>query len=538
MFKQVLQKVLGASGKNTTANSAKEPKEQRPLVANIAENLKILHQVFDLCGDVVFREFQLNTKPALKACVIHIDAVADDSLSSQHLMQSILLDNSALTADMQLTKHNAPQILRDRLITLMEVKTSTDVLELTTHILQGNVALLLEGSATALVGITPGGQGRAILEPVVEPVVRGPRDGFVESYRVNVALVRQRLKSSRLKVEVLQVGAISKTSVAVCYLKGVVNDGTVAEVKERIQRIKIDGIIDSAVIEEFISDEPFTFFPLVLATERPDKTASALLEGRVGIIVDTTPVALIVPATFVTMLQASEDSFNLYIYASFIRLLRFVALNLALLLPAIYIAITTYHQEMLPAALLTSIAQARVGVPFPAFIEALIMELTFELLREAGVRLPHNVGQAVSTVGGLVIGQAAVQAGIVSSSMVIVVALTALASFTIPNISASYSIRILRFALMICAAVLGMPGVMLGLMALLIHLCGLRSFGVPYLSPFAPLSPKDMKDTFVRVPWWAMFTRPHFSGAKEPARQDPKGGPQKPGEGGENSSNK
>ncbi len=533
MFKQLLKKFMGFGGKKGSGQGrASQPQEKRPLSANIDKNLQALRETFDLCGDVIFREFKLNAEPPIRAFVTYVGTLCDEERAGEHVMKALMHETTALPANVRLTQGSALEIVQNRLVTLTELNTSSDLLEVTKHMVNGKLALVIDGSATAIIAGVPGWENRAIEEPDSEPSVRGPRDGFVENLTTNLATIRRRVKTSRLKVENIEVGVLSKQTVSVLYIKGIASDKIVAEVKERIKRIKVDNIIDSGLLQEFIMDEEITVFPLIQTTERPDKTAASLLEGRVALIVDTTPMTLLVPATFITFLQAAEDSYNEAFYATFIRLLRFVALNIALLLPALYIAITTYHQEMLPAKLLNSIAEARSGVPFPAFVEAILMELTFELLREAGTRLPKNVGQAVSTVGGLVIGQAAVQAGVVSSAMVVVVALTAVASFTIPNISASFSIRILRFSLMILAAIMGAPGIMLGLMFILFHLCGLRSFGVPYLSPFAPLSPSDLKDTFIRVPWWAMITRPRLFGAKEPVRQETDNGPVKPGEGG------
>jgi spore germination protein KA len=257
-----------------------------------------------------------------------------------------------------------------------------------------------------------------------------------------------------------------------------------------------------------------------------------MLEGRVVILVDNAPFVTIAPATFITMLQAAEDYYNNAVFATFVRLLRLLALNIALLLPSLTVAAFSFHQELLPTPLLTTTAGARQDLPFPIVLEILFMELTFELLREAGVRLPRTIGQAISTVGGLVIGQAAVNAGFVSPISVIVVSITAISAFVIPNYAAGTAIRVLRFILIILAGILGGVGIMLGLMVLLAHLCSLRSFGIPYLSPFAPLSPGDLKDTLVRVPWWAMLTRPRMFGAAEPVRQDPDQGPIKPDRGG------
>lgn len=365
----------------------------------------------------------------------------------------------------------------------------------------------------------------ADMAKVVETVLAGQAVLFIEG-TPKAIISSRRIKSCRLKMEVLKIGTLTQTDVAIFYIDGIVNDKLVREVKKRLERIEIDGVLESGYLEEFIEDDPNSIFPQVNTTERPDRLCACLMEGRVGILVDNTPMCLIVPATFPQLLQSPEDYYNRFPYATFTRVLRVITMNIALLLPSLYIAVLTFHQEMLPTPLLISIAGQREGVPFPAFLEALMMELVFEFLREAGVRLPRPIGQAVSIVGALVIGQAAVSAGLVSSAMVMVVSLTAIASFTIPTISGSYVIRLLRFPIMILAASFGLFGVMVGLMAVLIHICQLRSFGVPYLAPLAPLKFSELKDTFIRMPWWAMTRRPTLLKVPDPVRQKPN---QKPG---------
>ena len=319
----------------------------------------------------------------------------------------------------------------------------------------------------------------------------------------------------------MKIGTYSGTDIAIAYIDGLVDPEVLQEVKKRLGQIKIDGILESGYIEELIEDNPYSPFPQIEHTERPDKVAGALLEGRIAIITDGTPLALIVPVVFWGFLQASEDYYERYMFSSFARMLRVLSALIALIGPAVYIAVTTYHQEMLPTGLLLSIAAQREGVPFPAVVEAFLLEFAFEVLREGGIRLPRPVGQAISIVGALVVGQAAVQAGLVSAAMVIVVALTGIASFTIPAFSMGMTFRLLRFPIMIAASVLGFYGVMLGLLVILTHMCSLRSFGVPYLSPVAPLHYQELKDIPIRSPWWRMIRRPKLYRSQDITRQRP-----------------
>ena len=503
--------------------------------ANYDENLQTLRQVFDLCADILFREFTINTEYPIRAFVVYVAGLTDYEMISDHLLKTVMLEAVALAPSVHLTKANAQQIILDHLINLAETGTTSDLIELVKKVLTGNTALVLDGSTTAIIAGVRGGESRAIAEPDTEPGVRGPKDSFVENIDTNISLVRRRIKTSRLKSEKFEVGLLTKTKLNVCYIKGIANDKVVQEVKLRIGRINIDSVLSSNHIEELIMDEPISLFPLVQYTERPDKVAASLLEGRIVIVVDNTPMSLIVPATFITLLQAAEDYYNNAVFGTMIRLLRFAALNIAMLLPAITVAAFSFHQELLPTSLINTVAGARQGLPLPIVFEILLIEFAFELLREAGVRLPKTIGQAISTVGGLVIGQAAVAAGLVSPLSVIVVAITAISSYAIPNYAAGTAIRLLRFILIILAGVLGGVGIVSGLMVILIHLCSLRSFGIPYLSPLAPLTLGDLKDSMVRVPWWAMVMRPRLFAASESARQDPDQGPQKPDKGGQRS---
>jgi len=534
MFKKVLQTALGSTGKKSfRGNSSGKPHKERPLSTNYDDNVKMFKEVFNLCDDVVFREFKVDLTQPLKACVVYVGPLTDHTMLTKDLIEPLTKGFREQQESFQGNPNNLQKKICENVLISSEISTASDLLELEKKLLQGNSILLLEGADSAVIVSTRGGEVRSVEEPSNEPVVRGPKDGFVENLDTNVSLIRRRIKTSRLKCQTFLVGQLTVTKIAVCYIQGIANDKVVEEVKLRIRRINTTGILASNYVDELINDEPVSIFPLVQYTERPDKTAGSLLEGRVCIIVDNTPMVLIIPVTYISLLQASDDYYNHWIFASFIRLLRFIALNIAILFPAATIAMFAFHQDMVPDVLLTTAAAARQNVPFPIFFEILLMELTFELLQEAGVRLPKTIGQAISTVGGLVIGQAAVSAGFVSPISVIVVAITAIATFTTPNYAAAATIRLLRFFLIILAGLLGGFGIILGLMAILGHLCALRSFGVPYLAPIAPLIPRDLKDTMVRVPLWGMVTRPDFLRAKKKVTQAPDQGPAKPNEGGD-----
>lgn len=480
----------------------------KEISANINENIEILEDLFKDCSDIVFRPFLVGR---VKGYLVFVDGFVDSHSIEMHGLRQLIeeLDTDRLSAE----------ILRERIISVSSLDETNKLDEVVSNVLKANTVLLVDGVTKAIIFDAKGGERRGVAQPETESSVRGPREGFTERLRVNTALVRHKIRSNRLKILSRDIGEETKTGLAIFYVEGLAAPELVEEVLTRLDRIKIDGILESGYIEEFIEDSPWSMFPQIQNTERPDTVAANLLEGRVAIVVDGTPFALILPATFWQFFQASEDYYGRFHIFVFLRILRIIFVFLALALPSIYVAVTTYHQEMIPTSLLLSIAASREAIPFPMFVEVLIMELSFEALREAGIRLPQVVGQAVGILGALVIGQAAVEAGIVSAPTVIMVSITGIASFTIPRFNMSISVRILRFPLMILAGMFGLFGTVLGTLLVLTHLCKLRSFGVPYFWPLAPMSFRALKDVLIRVPWWAMDRRPNQTVKQDVIRQ-------------------
>lgn len=468
-----------------------------PIPTNLDELTSYLHNELGKSPDVVFRELLL-ANGKLKACVVYIVGLVQTSVINRQILNTLLSidDQAKIGQDSKLIDHITFQLLP-----VGHVSQISDKKLLTEAVLNGNTLLLFDGQSCAISVSTTGGQRRSIQEPSSEVEVRAPRESFVEYMIINQAMIRRKLKNSSLRFLTMRIGKKTNTQVAIAYLHGVADPTLVEEVKQRLNKIEIDGVLESLYIEQFISDTPFSIFPQIDHTERPDRVCAMLMEGRIAILVDGTPWVLIVPAVFFQFLTSVGDYYSNYVFASFVRILRFVAFIFALVVPSFYIALTTMHQEMFPTALVLQIAGARSGVPFPAIVEALLMELSFELLREAGIRLPKAAGQAVSIVGALIIGQAAVEAGIVSPIMIIVVALTGISSFAIPSYELGSALRVLRFPLMIVASILGIPGITVALLVFLTYLVSLSSFGVPYFSPFTPLHKKDLKDTIFRAPW-------------------------------------
>jgi spore germination protein KA len=426
-----------------------------------------------------------------------------------HVIHPLVKVNEKLPRHAEITIDDMKGILSSA-----QVRKGTTFQEVTDQILAGGTILLMNGSKSALFISEQSWEQRSVDEPVSEAVVLGPREGFTENIRTNGSMIRRRLKTTKLKFEYMKLGSLSQTEVMITYLEDVAQHSIVEEVRSRLNQIEIDAIEDSGYIVEFIEDQPFSLFPQVLQTERPDRVVGNLLEGKVGILVANSPFALIVPVTFFEMMNSPEDYYGRFIMTSFIRFIRYLFLVVALLFPSIYIAVTTFHHELLPTNLIFSVAASREKVPFPAVVEALLMEITFEALREAGLRLPRPIGSTVSIVGALVVGQAAVEAGIVSAPLVIVVATTGIASFMFPSYALTGAIRLLRFFMIFLAATLGFYGILLGIFFILVHMVQLRSFGVPYLAPIAPFHFNNLKDLFIRAPWWKLNERPHETGKR------------------------
>ncbi|NOU99641.1 spore germination protein [Paenibacillus planticolens] len=487
-------------------------------------NLRALQIIYNKCKDVIFHGFIIGETTG--AFVIYIEGMVNLEALERSVLTPLLRES---VEDWNDTEKELSSI-----ISISDVKEISTISDMIAHLSKGNAGLFIDGLPVGYSLGLPQWEKRSIEEPSAESVIRGPREGFTETMSVNTAMLRRKIKSPSLKMVSYNIGRHTQTEVIIAYMEGIANKTLIEEVEKRITEIEIDGILESGYIEGLIEDHPFSPFPQIQVTERPDVVCAALLEGRTSILVDGTPFALIAPATLFTFLQSPEDYYQRFIIGTLIRWLRYLFFFITLLLPSLYVAILTFHQEMVPTSLLLSIAKSREDIPFPALVEALLMEISFEALREAGVRLPKQVGAAVSIVGALVIGQAATSAGLVSAPMVMVVAITGIASFMMPQYSTGIALRMLRFPIMFLSGILGLLGLMLGFIAIVIHLSSLRSLGVPYLQPIAPFKKNELKDVLVRAPIWAMRTRPKFTGRMNRTRQ-PSGQKPEPPKGDERS---
>ncbi|SFT27006.1 spore germination protein [Paenibacillus sp. BC26] len=475
--------------------------------------------------DLIVRKFTLRTGRPLHVAAVYLDTITDKEVVNEFVMRSLMSPFLPQIPEEADSPEAAFRFICDNALAVGQIEVLDNWTSMMLELLTGKTLLIVNGWSQCICGNTIGGEKRAVSEASTQVVIRGPKDSFSESIATNIALVRRRIRSAKFGFEAIKLGSVTQTSVAMLYIDGIVKDEIKKEVRNRLEKINTDAILESGYIEEFIEDNWSSPFPTVFNTERPDVIAANLLEGRIAILVDGTPFALVVPTVLSQFFAAAEDYYQRYDIGTFIRLLRYMAFIISLFGPAAYIALTTFHQEMLPTTLLINLTAAREGVPFPALVEAFIMEISFEILREAGIRMPRAVGQAVSIVGALVLGEAAVQAGIVSPIMVIVVAITAIANFSIPAYNLAITARLLRFLFMMAAGLLGFYGIILGMIMMVAHLNALRSFGVSFLSPLVPFKYKQLKDVFVRLPHWSLRARPDDT-AEEGVRMPPGQKPQ------------
>lgn len=488
------------------------------LSSNLHDNIDRIRDLFGNSSDLIVREFSIGDSPTLSAALIQIEGVVDNQFSASAILSSLMVDARLVKPDRR--RQSAFDLIYERALTLTGVAKENHLREIGKALPVGDSLLLIDGEATGIICSTRGFKHRAVEEPVTESGVRVPREGFTEALRVNTSLVRRRVRDPRLRFETMQIGAVTQTDVSIAYIDGIVNEGILKEVRRRLQSITVDGILESGYLEDYIQDSPYSIFPLIRRTERPDVIAASILEGRVAIFTAGTPFVLVVPVTLPEFLHASEDYYDRFLIVSFVRFVRYIAFIFSMVGPALYVALVTFHHEMIPPTVLLDLAAAREGVPFPAALEAFFMIFVFEVLREAGIRLPRIVGSAITIVGALVIGEQTVSAGLVSPALVIIIAGTAIASFATPSYGLESSVRLLRIGFLIGASFIGLFGIFLISTAVLLHLCSTRSFGIPYLAPFAPLQVTALQDTVVRVPWWAMFNRPAYLSLREKQRQD------------------
>lgn len=480
--------------KNTQKQSHSSMK-QSIISTDLNANKEYIRQSFSMPKnqDIVIREFRIARK--LKAFIVFIDGMVDKTSINQFVLPQLM--NPECLADFS---GDCPldYIMAD-VLSITQLTKTADFNIIKTQALNGVSILFVDGCPEALMIETRGFEKRGIDRPITEQVVRGSQEGFTENLRTNLTLLRRIIKNEKLITEVVPVGKLNKINCAILYIEGVSNPKIVSEVRRRIKGINIDFVEGNGMLEQLIEDNPFMLFPQVVTTERPDRASSFLAEGQVVIITEGDPFAIAVPMSFFRLFHSSEDSMLRWEYGTFLRMIRLVGVLSALMIPGMYVALALYHHEMIPTPLLESIARMRENVPFPTIIELILMELSFELIREGGVRIPGVIGQTLGILGALILGQVAVTAGLASPILIVMVALTGLGSFTMPNFSMAISIRILRFFFIFAGGIAGFYGISLAFVLIAAIACHMKSFGVPFLTPVAPRV-KINPDVIIRHP--------------------------------------
>jgi spore germination protein KA len=488
----------------------------RPVSASLEENSVILSKLYHLPQNtgVVLRKFLIAENPPLKAMLVYMDGLSDKRFITTAILKPLMtVSNLKVTSSGdvidKIIKEGIPYGKISRLNTFEEIQRGIN---------SGRAVLFLDGFTEVIIIDTTSWERRSVDRPLFEQTVRGAQVAFGEVLDVNIGLIRSLCRSSDLISEEFPLGSRSRLNAVIMYIESIANPTLVAEVRRRITSIKTDSITDSDVLLQMIGDHPNSPYPTSLSTERPDLVVASLAEGRIAILMEGSPFVHIAPITFFTLMQSPEDFSMKTPYSSFIRILRWLSASIALMLPALFLSLSTFHQEAIPTDLALAISVAREQVPFPTVMEILLLDITFELLREAGLRIPGILGPTIGIVGGIILGQAIVAAKIVSPIVVIVVAMTGLSSFVIPEYRLSTAIRLMRFILTGLAAFLGLVGVSVGLIVILLVLCNMKSFGVPYLAPIAPKTIAGL-DVIVRGPIYRQERRPDVLQPKDIKRQ-------------------
>jgi spore germination protein KA len=476
-----------------------------PNVTSIPRSLRgvecWLKEVLNKDPNLVIRSFKIKALGNKGGLIAYINGLTDLKSVEENVLRPLMTH-----LDLQDTKefagNRSVELILSQIIQSLNCSVESSMDNIIQNLLSGSTLLFIENTPNAIIINSRKWDTRGIVEPDTESVVRGPREGFNEDLATNLTLLRRKVKSPKLRFEKTTLGTYSRTGVVICYFEGIADKNIIKELKKRLEGIHIDAILESGYIEQFIEDHPLSPFPTVTNSEKPDIVIAKLMEGRIAVLCDGTPFVLVVPRLFIESLQTSEDYYTRPLYATVLRLLRVLALLITTTLPALYVAAQTFHHEIIPFRLFISLTAVREGIPMPSALEALMMVIIFELIKEAGIRMPRSVGQAVSIVGAIVLGQATVEAGIASPLMIIVIALTAISGYIVPPLDGT--IFILRVYFLIAGSIIGFYGIAFAGAVMFIHMCNMKSFGVEYLSPMAPLS-SGLKDTYVRPPLWSLF---------------------------------
>lgn len=494
----------GESGKKASPANTDSEGDKSDIKKDITSNIDIIKKEFNYPTnkDIVVREFVINDN--IRAFLVYMEGMVDRHTINNFILGPILRENDKFKDSKGSCQLD---LLMESVVETHQVKKINKISEIITGILVGDTGVYLDGCDYFVFCETKGFEKRNVSTPQIEAVIRGSQEAFNENLRTNITLIRKIIKDKDLTTEFLTVGDKNRMNVAIVYINGTINVALVNEVKRRLKGIKTDYIGNTGMLEQMIEDSPFAIIPTILATERPDRAASHIMEGKLAILVDGSPFAIVAPVTITSLFHTPEDSSVRWQYGTVLRLIRIFAIFVAMMLPGLYVALTTFHTEMIPTDLLIAIAKARENVPFPTIVEIVLMEISFELIREAGIRIPGIVGNTIGIIGALILGQAAVQANLVSPVMIIIIAFTGLGNFAIPDFSLAFGVRILRVIFIISGAILGFYGISLAMVAVGYMMVNLKTFGVPFFSTQAPRTRRS-HDVLLHWPIWMQEFRP------------------------------
>lgn len=473
---------------------------------SLKKNLQMFEEIFENDNTLVIRKIKIADNKDI--AILFFDGMVNNLSIAESIIEPLL---NVKTGD--LIQINAKNIAKS-VLEVNDAVVTDNMTEIMGKFLYGDSLILVDGDICGIVVNTKGFMMRSTSEPEAEKVLSGPREGFIEGFMMNLSMVRRKIKSPDLKFKFIELGNATKTTAVICYIEGICERQVLKNFEKRLKTFNIDSAIDSNYIVEIIKDNRFSPFPTVGTTERPDVFCAKILEGRVGLILDGTPVAITAPHIFMESFQSNDDYYLNYLYANISRLLRITGFFFNICIPAIFLAMITFHQELIPTKLLFSISASREGVPFPAILEALGLIIVFETLKEAGARTPSSIGQALSIVGALVLGQAAVDARFVSAPMVIVVAFSGITALMVPKLKVPSVV--FRIILLILSSILGLYGLVFGISGMILHICSIRSLGVPYVANISSIRIGDLKDNFVRFPWILMRPNHRFISENSP----------------------
>lgn len=522
------------SENSTSSEKGNPPQNILPdcnIYENLAKNYEYLKVQYNslINSDIILRPFVINiNNKVYNALFIGIDGMISSELVNNYLLRPLMQNISAVPKTShtkngiefkKIKKTNIEDYIFDKLIPQNTIKKAYKFSEVSDSVNSGDCALFIDTLNLAFVIDVKGYESRSIDNPKNEIVVRGSQEAFIENLRTNTSILRRLINSSELIIENSTVGKVSKTKVAICYMKNIANSSLVAEAKYRLNNIDVDYVVSSGNVEQLIQDNSKIALPQLISTERPDKAVNHLLEGRVIILVNGSPYALIAPAVFIDFLSSPEDLNLKHQYANLLKLLRIIATFITLFLPGIYVAIMNFHSELVPTALLFTIASSRNAVPFPVLFELLLMEISFELIREAGLRIPTPIGPTIGIIGALVLGDAAVSANLVSPVLIVLVALTGICSFAIPDFSLNFTFRIYKFIYIFLGYFIGLFGIAIGIFIHVVLLTNLKSFGASYFAPYAPMTNLNTSISYFIHPIWRRETRSDFLNTKRPREQ-------------------